>query len=96
MSDLETKADVVAAIAACLHVAPPRMSTGSTEPKEIFQIVNEQLGLGLDPKLTKPDLARAIVEAAGFNWAPTHESRGGTVTISGLRAVLRAVELFTG
>jgi hypothetical protein len=95
MSGRVTKADIVAAIAARLHAPTPRMSTGSTEPKEIFTIANDRLGLGIDPSRTKPELARAVVEAAGFPWDPTYESRGGTVTIGGLRAVLRAVELFT-
>ena len=72
------------------------MSTGSTEPKEIFLLVNDVLGLGLSETLTKPELARAITEAAGLNWSATAESRGGTVTADGLSHVLRAVQFFTG
>ena len=93
-----TKEELVQTIALRLKTPSPRMSTGSTEPREIFDLVNEMLGLGLDVErhLTKPELARAIVEAAGFQWLPDYESRGGTVTRRGLTAVLRAVDLFLG
>lgn len=89
-----SKEELVAAIARHLGISPPPMSTGSTEPKQIFVAVNRQLGLGLDDRLSKPDLARAIVESAGYSWAPDYESRGSTVTAAGLVAVLKAVEFF--
>ena len=63
---MSTKADIVWNIAIKLGVEAPKMSTGSTEPREIFEIVNETLGLGIDGRLTKPDMARQIVEAAGM------------------------------
>ena len=72
------------------------MSTGSTEPKAIFLLVNDALGLGISTRKTKPELARAIVEASGEVWEPSHESRGGTVTLHGLLAVRRAVHFFSG
>ncbi|KAB7745567.1 hypothetical protein GA707_06565 [Nostocoides sp. F2B08] len=91
---MTTKADLVWTIAIRVGVEPPRMSTGSTEPREIFELVNESLGLGIDDSLTKPDVARQIVEAAGIPWNAHYESSGGTVTKVGLEAVLRAVEHF--
>lgn len=72
----------------------PKMSTGSTESRDLFIRVNEYLGLGLPPTLTKPNMARAIVEASGAAWGPYCESRGGTVTRNGLLKVLEAVEFF--
>ena len=90
-----TKADIVGEIAAILGVDPPPMSTGSTEPRAIFVAVNRELGLGLDPRLGKPQMAQAIVEAAGFDWAPDHESRGATITAAGLEAVAGAVRFLT-
>lgn len=90
------KSDVVAEIASLLGVPAPHMSTGSTEPKEIFELVNNVLGLGLDPQLTKPDLAAAISNAAGLQWAPKCESSGGTVTMEGLETVREAVIFFLG
>jgi hypothetical protein len=89
-----TKADIVWGIAVRLGVEAPKMSTGSTEPREIFEIVNDTLGLGIDGRLTKPDMARQIVEAAGMTWNVHYESSGGTVTKVGLEAVLEAVEHF--
>lgn len=91
-----TKAQIVKTIADLVGAVPvPAMSTGSTEPKEIFVRVNDQLGLGLDSSLQKPELAKGIVEAAGNRWLPIHESKGGTVTKRGLEAVLKAVQFFT-
>lgn len=91
---MSTKADIVWDIAIKLGVDAPKMSTGSTEPREIFEIVNERLGLGIDSRLTKPDMARQIVEAAGLTWNAHYESSGGTVTKVGLEAVREAVEHF--
>lgn len=88
------KADIVREIADLLGVATPPMSTGSTEPRAIFTLVNDQLGLGLEKGMGKPDLARAIVESSGGRWHPDCESRGATVTKPGLLAVLRAVHFF--
>lgn len=93
---MSTKADFVWTIATRLGVEPPKMSTGSTEPREIFDLVNEQLGLGIDPRLTKPEMARHIVESSGSSWHADYESRGGTVTKAGLRAVLNAVQHYVG
>lgn len=93
---MTTKADIVWSIAIKLGVEAPKMSTGSTEPREIFDLVNKTLGLGIDQGLTKPDMARQIVESAGFPWNAHYESSGGTVTKVGLEAVLEAVDHFVG
>jgi hypothetical protein len=90
----KTKADINAELADLVGVDPPHMSTGSTEPKQIFILINDVLGLGLTTKLTKPQLARAIVEASGAAWTPDCESRGSTVTLLGMERVLQAVRLF--
>lgn len=90
------KSDVVRDIAAALGAEPPPMSTGSTEPKAIFCLVNEVLGLGISERKTKPELAKSIVEASGETWGASYESRGGTVTLEGLLAVRQAVRFFSG
>lgn len=92
---MKYKGDYVWAIAVLIEVEMPHISTGSTEPRELFTAVNEQLGLGLPADGTKPELARGIVEAAGEVWVPTYESTGSTVTLDGLKAVHAAVEFFT-
>lgn len=90
------KEDIVIQISHLLGASPPPMSTGSTEPREIFDLVNSTLGLELGGSLTKPQMAQAIVEAAGHPWNADYESAGGTVTKKGLQAVLEAVEFFVG
>lgn len=92
----QQKGDVVRDIADALGVEAPPMSTGSTEPKAIFLLVNDALGLGISPRKTKPELARSIVEASGEVWGASYESRGGTVTLEGLLAVRQAVRFFSG
>ncbi len=87
------KRDVVAALAHALGREPPPMSAGSTEPRDIFEYVDEGLGLRLAESgaRTKPDFARGIVEATALEvWLPTFESAGGTITLAGLKAVLRS------
>jgi hypothetical protein len=88
------KVEIVTEIARLIGVSPPHMSTGSTEPREIFDLVNSHLGLGIDPRTDKSGMARAIVEASGGRWAPDCESRGATITRAGLVAVLEAVQFF--
>ena len=83
-------------IAFCARVPPPPISTGSTEPKKLFELVSDALGLDLDPGLTKPRLAGGICESAGLEWDSACWSSGGTVTVVGLRRVLDAVSLLTG
>lgn len=90
-----TKEDVVKELAKMLGIVPPPMSTGSTEPKEIFVEVVKVLGLGLNTAQTKPELARDIVESDGLVWGPECESRGGTVTMTGLERVALVVQRLT-
>lgn len=74
-----------------LQVEDPGVSTGSTEPKTLFTAANQMLGLRAPVGSTKPQLARHIVESAGFIWRPTYESRGSTITRTGLTAVRHAL-----
>lgn len=91
---MKPKEYYVREIARLLGVEMPPMSTGSTEPRAIFDYVNTTLGLGIEVELTKPELARAIVESTGRSWNADCESSGGTVTRNGLAAVHRAVEFY--
>jgi hypothetical protein len=87
--------DQIATVLGLSEEENPPMSTGSTEPKRIFELVDQKLNLGLDPnlELTKPRLAKAIVSRAGDDWNLDCESRGGTVTKIGLNKVLDATML---
>ncbi len=94
-----TKEEIKNRIAELLLLEPaenPPMSTGSTEPRRIFELIDEKFELSIDPdnRLTKPQLAEAIVNKSGHEWHAGCESRGGTVTKIGLLKVLTAVYLF--
>ena len=98
MTAARKKEDIVAEICALigLRQALP-MSTGSTAPREVFVEIDEAFGLGITSRAkTKPELASAIVNAAGYAWLPQFESRGSTITRDGLLAVLDAVRFFKG
>lgn len=89
---------MVERIADRLGVDTPPMSSGSTEPKRIFELIVEELGLAIGTaELTKPDLAHEIVKAADLQWSVvTCESSGGTVTKVGLDLVWQSVEILMG
>jgi hypothetical protein len=96
---LSTKEKIKNQIADSLGLKPeenPPMSTGSTEPKRIFELVDQRLDLRVDPdgSLSKPELAKAIVVRSGQDWHAGCESAGGTVTKVGLLKVLYAVSSF--
>jgi hypothetical protein len=88
------KIDIANDITDLLRVEKVHFSTGSTEPKELFLLIVEALGLGIESNLTKPVIARRIVESAGLVWLPDHESTGGTVTLKGMEVVKSSVEYF--
>jgi hypothetical protein len=98
MTDSQKKSELVAELAKLVGLKEiPPMSTGSTEPRAIFDLVSEALGLGFEKaSMTKPEIAAEIVRSAGMVWLPTYESRGGTVTREGLEQVVLAVKFFLG
>lgn len=99
MKRWKTKSEIVVEICHLIGLAKPLpMSTGSTEPRQLFASIDDVLGLGASKRggATKPKLAAAIVESAGLVWLPHYESRGSTVTREGLLAVLDAVKFFCG
>jgi hypothetical protein len=90
-----SKEDLIAEISAMLGIPALKVSTGSTEPKELFILVNDLLGLAIPANLQKPDIAQQIVELSGGTWTSDCESSGGTVTHLGLEKVRDAVSFFT-
>lgn len=93
-----TKSDLVRRIAERIGCEPPPMSTGSTEPRRIFELVVSELGLPIEPgNLTKPELAEAICRTADVDWDErTCESSGGTVTKIGLERVATSINRLLG
>jgi hypothetical protein len=87
-----TKQSIVDEI--CLICGHDRLfvSNGSTEPKTVFILLSESFCLSLDPKLSKPEMAQAIVELAGMKWKATCSSSGSTITFEGLELVLQATK----
>jgi hypothetical protein len=90
-----SKEDLIQEISDMLDVPPFKISTGSTEPKELFIVINDLLGLAIPSNLQKPEMARQIVELSGGTWSFDCESTGGTVTHMGLQKVRDAVSFFT-
>ncbi len=90
-----SKEDLIADISSMLGIPAPKVSTGSTEPKELFILVNDLLGLAIPTNLQKTDMAQQIVELSGGTWTADCESSGGTVTHLGLEKVRDAVSFFT-
>lgn len=86
-----TKEEIARAITDTLGIPPVTFSTGSTEPKELFTAIIDQLTLTVDKKLSKDKLAEAIATLGGQTWDATCFSRGSTVTHEGLERVLAAV-----
>lgn len=95
MTQRISKEDLIQEISLMLGMSSPKVSTGSTEPKELFILINDLLGLAIPSNLQKPNMAQQIVELSGGTWSTECESAGGTVTHQGLERVRDAVSFFT-
>lgn len=91
----EQKYELVQQICEMLGLPLFRLSTGSTEPKEMFLAISHEIGLAIPETHHKVEIAREIVEYAGISWSSACESSGGTVTQLGLSKVRDAVVFFT-
>ena len=89
---MTTKQAIMNEISGLLGMPEYEVSTGSSEPREFLIEVASQIGLSkLTSNLSKPEIAKAIVESYGEKWLIEYDSSGSTVTKEGLKAVLRAV-----
>lgn len=95
MTSRVSKEELVQEISFMLGIPNLGVSTGSTEPKELFIQINDLLGLSIPTNVQKPDMAQQIVELSGGTWTSDCESSGGTVTHLGLERVRDAVSFFT-
>lgn len=86
-----TKQAVLDEIADIVGISPRRVSAGSTESGEFLSLVAYAIGIDCGLRPTKPDVAKAIVEASGRAWLPTYFSTGSTITLGGLVAVRDSV-----
>ena len=92
---MKTKEAIAAEILESIGLPMVHFSTGSTEPRELFDSIADSLGIGDTRSLTKPRAAQMIVEAAGLSWSSDCESTGATVTKIGILRVAEAVQFFT-
>ena len=90
---MSTKQDLIDEI--CKLTGLPKFwcSSGSTEPKEFFIALANQLGISLSvrPSLTKQELASQITLSLGGTWDERCQSEGATVTKVGLLRILEAL-----
>lgn len=90
----ETKQDIVNDICDVLAIPRLRVSVGSSIPSELFATAADRVNV---PVGSMPEIGEAIVLSAGHAWSSGYDSRdtlsggGSTVTLPGLRAVLRAL-----
>ncbi len=93
----ETKQELIDEICRLLGIGPFTIGLGSTEPAQFFREVAERIGVDLLGVSTKPQIARRIVEAKGFEWDERCDSTssisggGSTVTTFGIHRVKQAV-----
>lgn len=75
------KQELMDRISRALSLRSFPVSTGSTEPREFFVAVANQLGLGeLVKRQGKVELAKLILESLGENWDDSYYSDGATIT----------------
>ena len=96
-----TKQGITDELCSLVGIDPIPLGPGSTEPKRLLVEVAVALGLPPEARLTKLDIARSIVAAAGHQWLVSFDSTssesggGGTITTEGLIGVLEAARALT-
>ena len=94
-SPARDKLEAVRRISSLTGGRPQGLGNGSKERKSVFIDLVENLGLPISTTLKKDDLAGAIARHLGMPWSDTCWSRGQTVTLDGLNAVLAGAEAVT-
>jgi hypothetical protein len=94
----QTKEELATEIERLLNMSHHPFSTGSTEPRSLFEDVAIALGMTPSREVTKVQLAQQIAEAGGQPWDDSCDSRhtpsggGETVTAEGISRVLAACQ----
>lgn len=88
--DARNKLEVVARISNLTNSGPETLGPGSKERKTV--VINLAIGLGLtiDERRTKQQIAAEIANTLGFSWKNEYESVGQTLTLKGLNTLLKA------
>jgi hypothetical protein len=90
---MQSKQEIMDEISNLTRIPKFRCSSGSTEPREFFLALAEQLGIheGI-PAMTKPEIAKHLCQSLGGVWTEECESSGGTVTRAGLEVLRRQLD----
>ena len=89
-----TKQELMNKISEILSIRTFFVSTGSTEPREFFVAVANQLGIQeLSANKGKVDLAKLILEVLGEDWDDSYASEGSTITRKYFAKLLTVIEM---
>lgn len=84
-----SKAEVTARLYALAGARAEPLGPGSKERKSVLLALGSAVGVELDAKRTKTQLARDAADALGVSWSDDYASTGQTLTLDGLNALLR-------
>jgi len=85
-----SKSEAVARLYAVAGVAPEPLGPGSTEKKSVLVGLAQRFHVFADSRAPKPELGSQIARAIGAEWTTASWSRGSTITLTGLNALLEA------
>ena len=91
-----SKLEAVARLYAAAQAPAEPLGPGSKEKKSVLTRTADRLSLPVDTTTPKDLLARQILQALHAPWDPAYASTGQTITLSGLNAILSAVQAELG
>ena len=91
-----SKLEAVARLYAAAQAPAEPLGPGSKEKKSVLIRTADRLSLPVDTTTPKDILARQILQALHAPWDPAYASTGQTITLSGLNAILSAVQAELG
>lgn len=83
------KLEAVIRISNLTNSGPEELGPGSKERKSVLINLASGLGLELDPRHSKQQMANLLSENLGGQWDPIFESAGQTITLQGLNYLLK-------
>lgn len=91
-----SKLEAVARLYAAAQAPAEPLGPGSKEKKSVLIRTADRLSLPVDTTAPKDVLARQILQALHEPWDPAYASTGQTITLTGLNAILSAVQAELG